>query len=34
MAGSMLCEGDDTVSLVRCSRHCKHDCQLEIEDEV
>jgi len=34
MAGSMLWEGDDTVSLVRCSRYCKHDHLLETEDEV
>lgn len=34
MAGSMLREEDDTVSLVRCNRYRKCDCLLETEDEV
>lgn len=30
MAERVLCEGDEAVSLLRCSRHCKHDSLLEI----
>lgn len=29
MAGRELCEGDEAVSLLRCSRHCEHGCLLE-----